>query len=102
MKCIVNFENPRGYVEQVELDNGEVWRVEGYCNRCGECCHSTVPPLYRNEEGGCRFLVYENVDGHRVSRCETYFDRPMGCALYPKDPYAKLPDKCSYNWVRVK
>lgn len=104
MKVLVDFEQPRGEVKRVILDNGEEWILEGECNRCGECCEQTKMPLkdLQNKEGGCKYFSYETVNGEKLGKCEIMWYRPAFCMLYPRDPYEPLTPNCSYRWKRVK
>jgi hypothetical protein len=103
MKILVDFKNSRGNVIIIKLDNGEVWKLHGECNRCGMCCdvYKMLIPEFSNGSGGCNKLYYENVDGKKLASCEILWSRPAGCLLYPRDPYEELPEKCSFTWEKV-
>ena len=101
MRVVLDYTHPRGYVEAVVLDDGVRWRLEGACNRCGACCErSLAPEPHRQADGSCAQLSYETVDGARVACCGVMWNRPMSCALYPRDPHDPLPAECGYRWVR--
>ena len=99
----IDYNHPVGEVRKVTLANGEVWKLEGECNRCGECCASITSKEFVNKQGlGCKHLFYENVNDEEVSGCKIYWERPGFCVLYPQNPYEKLFPSCSYKWVKVK
>ena len=100
----LEYSHPRGEVSQVELDNGEVWNLKGECNRCGKCCEKVkmTLPEFAKEDGTCKHLSYETENGVKQAKCAIMWARPIFCALYPRDPYEKLPDECSYSWEKIK
>jgi hypothetical protein len=94
---------PRGKVDLVRLENGEVWQLNGECNRCGQCCEDMYidVPEFDNGNHRCNKLRYEKVNGERLAACDIVWNRPAGCLLYPRDPYDKLPEKCSFEWEKI-
>jgi len=103
MQILLDYSHPRGFVKQVTLDNGEVWALEGECNRCGACCERNLAPgMFRNDNGSCSKLSYETVNAQRVAACGVMWSRPIGCAVYPRDPLEPLYPECSYQWVKVE
>lgn len=102
-ELIIKYNHPISHPREVTLKNGEIWKLEGECNRCGDCCeHINIPELVRDTGQGCKHLSYETWDGKEVSSCNIYWIRPCFCALYPRDPNEELFPNCSYKWVRVK
>lgn len=102
MKVTLNFEHPRGYPEEVQLDDGTKWKLEGECNLCGDCCKEFgVPPIYRGKDGKCVNLVEETLNGQPRTVCAIFWERPFICALYPRDPYDPLPARCGYRWKQI-
>lgn len=103
MEILVDFNTPRGYVKYVTTDDGETWALEGECNRCGECCEKFKMTLKElaDDNGKCNKFSYESNNGVRQGKCAIREMRPAFCMLYPRDPFDKLPKKCSYSWVRV-
>ncbi len=100
---LINFDHPRGTVKEVELENGEKWKLVGECNRCGECCKDLMPLQdFQKEDGTCKHFSYETVNGERLGKCGVMWARPAFCLIYPRDPKEKLPDECSFSWERVK
>jgi hypothetical protein len=91
MKLLIEFNHPRGYVEEVQLDNGEIWVLDGECVRCGECC----------KELKCKHLRMEKVNGKIIATCTIMWDRPAKCMLYPNDPSIPLHDGCGYSWRKL-
>jgi hypothetical protein len=85
----------------IDIDRAAIVRQDGKilvgdCNRCGECCK--VSPPYPGEDGACIYLVKDQlVDGELVYRCDVYFKRPFGCALWPEVD-DELPEECSLSW----
>jgi hypothetical protein len=99
-EIIVDYsETPRGYVKKVVLNNGETWRLDGYCCLCGVCCIVNPPDCYK-VDGACSQLGDELHDGVRERPCNAFWSRPIGCALYPRDPYETLDKECTYEWVK--
>ena len=92
MDVLINFDHPRGSVKQVLLDNGEVWNLEGECNRCGDCCKEQKMwiEIYKNKDGTCNQYFEEKVNGKVLGSCKIMWGRPAGCLFYPRDPYEKL------------
>jgi len=103
-KINLDFSHPRGNIRMVELDNGEIWELDGECNRCGLCCEKTKMPIveFQNDNGGCKYFKYETVNGEKLGKCNIMWTRPAFCMLYPSDPHDPLPDECSYKWKRIK
>ena len=69
---------------------GHWYRLVGKCNRCGGCCKGY----------NCEYISFK--DG--VAVCAQHvqgFGKPWVCWLYPKNPDAKLDDRCGYSWQRV-
>lgn len=95
-------EQPSAEVAIVKLDNGEVWKRNGYCNRCGMCCDNIKGDLAKENSNDCKHQKHENLNDEKVSVCKIYWTRPYQCAVYPFDPYDELYEKCSYSWERVK
>jgi len=102
MRILTDYEDPRGAVVQVEI-NGEVWKLVGECNRCGACCEKTkmVIEEFQKEDGTCKHFSFESIDGKKLGKCAIMWGRPAFCMLYPRNPYEKLHDECSYSWERV-
>jgi len=96
-------ESSRGSIKEYSR-NGEVWVLEGECNMCGVCCERAKMPVkeYQKEDGYCKHLIHETRDGEKIGRCGIFEGRPVWCFLYPRDPYDKLHEECSFKWKRVK
>ncbi len=105
------------------------FRIEGACNRCGQCCQTPVIPVHPilfylpifkrmvigwhrlvngfdliREERRAGLLVFECSHWNRVSRrCDSYNSRPGMCRDYPGNlVYAADPelfDTCGYRIV---
>lgn len=103
MDILLNFCDSHGFIKMIKLESGEVWRLKGECNRCGQCCEEMKMfiPEFSTPEGGCNKLSYENVNGERKAVCAISWCKPAGCIMYPRDPYDKLPEKCSYEWEKI-
>lgn len=102
MQVVFDYSHPRGYVDRVVLDDGSVWQLQGECNLCGACCEADqAPPRYRQADGSCSQLISETRNGVAVKVCGDFWNRPMSCAIYPKDPHEALPEPCGYSWIRV-
>lgn len=103
MKVTINYVHPRGKIERVELD-GEIWELEGECNRCGECCEKTQMPIeeFRNKNGMCKYYCTEIINGELMGRCDIMWNRPAFCMMYPSDPHYELHKKCGFKWKRIK
>lgn len=104
IRILYDFKTARGAVKMVKLDNGEVWDLKGECSRCGECCENLKMPLKEiaGENGKCIKLEYETQNGEKMAKCTApYETRPNFCALYPRDPYEKLYENCTFAWVRL-
>ena len=98
------YKHPQGHIETVELYNGEIWKLNGECNRCGACCQKTIMPIkeFQDKHKGCKFFSYEVENGKKVGKCEAIWHRLQFCLLYPIQPYDKLDDDCSFTWERMK
>ena len=103
LKILTDYADPRGTVLQVEI-NGELWKLNGECNRCGACCEKTKMMIkeFQKEDGTCKHFSFETVDGNKLGKCAIMWARPAFCMLYPRNPYEKLDDECSYSWERIK
>lgn len=100
---VISEDHPRGKVETVTLENGEIWKLVGECNRCGQCCELGCPTKEFNDaEGNCQFYFKETVNGEELGACKIIWNRPYGCVMYPSNPYEELLEKCSYSWERIK
>ena len=104
MKVLLDFTHPRGSIDTVELENGEVWKLEGECTRCGICCGKTKMPIveFQNKERGCKHFCYETVNGEKLGKCNIIWTRPAFCMMYPNEPNEPLPEECGYKWKKVK
>ena len=75
--------------------DGNWYRLEGQCNRCGVCCKTNRPD--------CPYLFYEEVDGAKLAGCKIQWDKFASCSCYPDEP--DNPDRpllpgCGYKWVK--
>jgi hypothetical protein len=61
----------------------------GSCLRCGQCCRVNR---------GCEHLRYETLDGRPTAICAVYFDRPLGCAVWPLPDSTDVPDGCGFRY----
>lgn len=104
IKAEIDYNHSFGVVRKVTLPNGEQWNLNGICNRCGDCClNMKIPmPEFNDENGLCKYIGWETVDGERLCKCNTSWCKPADCILYPIDPYDELYENCSYEWERVK
>ena len=70
-----------------QLENGETWERQGECSHCGWCCQD------------CEF--HDTL----LMRCKDYGGdkyRGFGCPTWPDVSFRdKLPDSCTYTFVRV-
>ena len=98
----IEYRHPIGNVRKVIKENGEVWELEGECNRCGQCCEEIITPFLAEREKGCKYLGCEIINGVKMSKCDIIWERPFFCILYPLRPSEDLYEKCSYKWKRVK
>ncbi len=103
MRLLIDFVHPRGQVKIVKLDNGETWTLNGECSRCGECCEKTKMPLeeFQKEDGTCKYLSYEKVNGEKLAKCNIMWNRPAFCLIYPRDPYEELCENCGFRWEKI-
>ncbi|MCD7878493.1 MAG: YkgJ family cysteine cluster protein [Candidatus Gastranaerophilales bacterium] len=99
------------------------YRIEGVCNKCGNCCREIrciglknqkelkimqfFFPLYRNfyitgsDEKGNLILCCKNLDEN--SLCTIYKKRPLFCRRYPLKTlnfYPELINGCSYKVIK--
>ena len=87
----LNISDHNADIKVVRLENNEVWKLHGECNRCGVCC----------EKLKCEKLKYESQNGKRISVCTIRETRYWYCMLYPRDPYDPLPKECSFKWEKI-
>ncbi len=87
----------KGNVIRVLLSNGEAWKLNGKCLRCGECCHSN--------RGGCESFEHEILNGVEVAKCNarTQWAKPWQCKIYPTNPYDPKEqfETCGYSWEKI-
>jgi len=83
----------KGNVLEVELNNGERWKVKGECLRCGKCC----------ERGVCQSYDHEVLNGKVVAKCSAQWGKPWQCKIFPTNPYdeKERPEGCGYNWEKI-
>ena len=88
---------------------GQYWKVEGECNRCGECCETYFPSSWEEwkdeETGSCKYLVRETVDDKPMARCAKQWNKPSACLLFPFNPldpnhFRELPN-CSFSFKKI-
>lgn len=91
VKVILGCKGSQVWVEEVELNNGEIWRVEGECSRCGKCC----------ERGICQSYDHEVLNGKRIAKCNAQWSKPWQCKIYPMNPYEDLTEGCTYKWRKI-
>ena len=83
-------------VVKVDLDLGpritedSGYELVGSCSRCGACCVAI----------GCQHVGTEAVDGQLLYKCDIYWSRPYGCALWPKYE-DELPESCGFAWAEI-
>lgn len=86
---IVEFDTQKRHTTRAKDKNGDWWRVEGKCLRCGQCgCF------------GCEYFTHEVLDGKRVGKCKRVFTKPFLCAMYPYSPDTPLKPGCGFKWVK--
>lgn len=99
------------------------YRIEGNCNKCGECCKQIrcyglkdekelkimqfFFPAYKNlyikdrDKNGELILSCKNISEDNT--CKIYTKRPLFCRLYPKRKInfnAEMIDGCGYKVVK--
>jgi len=87
----VVFDWKKMNVLKAQDKEGNWFVLNGECSRCGACC------VWEN----CNHLTYENINDKKVSKCKIQTIKPWHCAIYPKDPSAKLFDSCTFKWEKV-
>lgn len=86
---IVEFDTNKFCSVRAKDKNGEWFRIEGKCLRCGKCGCET-----------CDHFTHEIVDDKRIGKCKRQFEKPFLCALYPYDPHDKLKEGCGFKWIK--
>jgi Fe-S-cluster containining protein len=77
-------------IETQRIINVAGLKLVGSCLRCGTCCRNI----------NCKHIVSDSydIDGNKIWRCDIYFSRPMGCALFPKpNDFEKIPE-CGFHY----
>lgn len=84
MKILIDYTHPHITMEE----SGDL-KLTGECTQCGQCCQHYRPD--------CPHFTMEVVDGVEQATCKVYYDRPIGCVLWPL-PEDEFPG-CPLAWV---
>jgi len=87
----IELDYKRGKILRSKDKEGNWWKLEGECKRCGRCCGD-------NEGGLCKHLIFE--DGIAVCKINKLWNKPGRCVLHPYSPDRKLFQGCGYKWVK--
>jgi len=96
-KTIIEIDRDNARVIRSQDLEGNWWKLEGKCNRCGVCCEMySTPP--------CPHLTYKQDDGDKKAFClihKFFKGKPWGCIIYPRFPEEanEIPE-CGYTWTK--
>ena len=88
----IELDYKRGKILRSKDKEGNWWRLEGECGRCGRCCGN-------NEGGLCKHLIVHE-DGITECKINKLWNKPGRCILHPYDPDKELFKGCAYRWVK--
>jgi len=92
---VVEFDRDSERVIRAQDNNGEWWKLEGECRRCGQCCRDYPEP--------CEHLDYEIVNNMKLAKCKIQrggLGKPWGCMVYPRNPDEALYPDCGFRWIK--